>query len=171
VAKHGTVQNRRQFLVNLWKAGGALLIGAAGYTAYEALRPLASGAGGGKLRLGPAKGFAEGTVTEYPEGRLFLANAKGTYLALSQKCPHLGCKVQFCESSGWFECPCHGSVFDLGGEWITGPSPTGMNRYQTDVVAGTVVVDTGALQTGPPHGAKKYFSPKKGPSCTDAKGA
>jgi hypothetical protein len=62
-------------------------------------------------------------------------------------------------------------VFDLGGEWITGPSPTGMNRYQTDVVAGRVVVDTGALQAGPPHGEKKYFSPKKGPSCTDAKGA
>lgn len=46
-----------------------------------------------------------------------------------------------------------------------------MNRYKTDVAAGTVVVDTGALQTGPPHGEKKYFTPRKGPSCTDAKGS
>ncbi len=105
MAKHGTAQNRRQFLVNLWKVGGALLIGAAGYTAYEALRPLASGAGGGKLRLGPAKDYAEGTATEYPEGRLFLANAKGTYLALSQKCPHLGCKVPVLRELGPVRVP------------------------------------------------------------------
>jgi cytochrome b6-f complex iron-sulfur subunit len=164
-------QNRRQFLVNLWKVGGAFLVGAAGYTAYEALRPLASGAGGGKLRLGPAKDFAVGSATPYPEGRLYLTNAKGTLFALSQKCPHLGCKVDFCESSGRFECPCHGSVFDLGGEWITGPSPRGMDRYPTDVQAGTVVVDTSTLESGPDHGAKKYYSPPKGPSCTGAKGA
>jgi cytochrome b6-f complex iron-sulfur subunit len=164
-------QDRRQFLVNLWKVGGAFLIGAAGYTAYEALRPLATGAGGGKLRLGPAKNYVEGSATSYPEGRLFVTNAKGDLFALSQKCPHLGCHVPYCDSSGRFECPCHGSIFDLGGEWITGPAPRGMDRYPTTVEGGVVVVDTGTLQAGPDHGAKKYYSPPKGPSCTGAKGA
>ena len=171
MAKHGTVQNRRQFLVNLWKAGGALLIGAARVYGLRGAAAPRQRRRRRQVAPRPRQGLRRGDRDGFPEGRLFLANAKGTYLALSQKCPHLGCKVQFCESSGWFECPCHGSVFDLGGEWITGPSPTGMNRYQTDVVAGTVVVDTGALQAGPAHGEKKYFSPKKGPSCTDAKGA
>jgi hypothetical protein len=46
-----------------------------------------------------------------------------------------------------------------------------MNRYKTDVAAGTVVVDIGALEAGPPHGEKKYFTPREGPSCTDAKGS
>jgi Rieske Fe-S protein len=160
-------QDRRQFLVNLWKLGGALLVGAAGYTAYEALRPLATNAGGGKLHLGPADGFESGTATYFPEGRLYLANAKGDLFALSQKCPHLGCQVPFCESSGRFECPCHGSVFDLGGEWITGPSPRGMDRYRTEVKGGVIVVDTNALEAGPDHGAKHYFSPAKGPSCVE----
>jgi hypothetical protein len=46
-----------------------------------------------------------------------------------------------------------------------------MDRYPTDVHAGTVVVDTATLESGPDHGAKKYYAPAKGPSCTGAKGA
>ena len=158
-------QNRRQFLVNLWKAGGALLIGAAAYTGYEALRPLTSNAGTGKVPLGDPKSFDVGTATYFPEGRLYVANAKGDLFALSQKCPHLGCQVPFCDSSGRFECPCHGSVFDLGGEWIKGPAPRGMDRYPTTVKGGVLIADTSTLESGPDHGAKKYFSPPKGPTC------
>ena len=158
-------QDRRQFLVNLWKIGGVLLIGAAGYTGYEALRPLTSEAGSGKLKLGPPKGFPPGSATYYPEGRLFVTNAKGDLFALSQKCPHLGCQVPFCESSGRFECPCHGSVFDIGGEWIAGPAPRGMDRYPVAVRGGVLVADTSTLESGPDRGAKTYFSPPKGPTC------
>jgi len=158
-------QNRRQFLLSGWKVGGAVLIGAAFYTAYEALRPLVGGAGGTKLKVGPPDNFAKNTSTYYPEGRLYVVNAKGDLLALSQKCPHLGCQVPFCESSGRFECPCHGSIFDLGGEYITGPSPRGMDRYPLEVKGDTVVVDTGTLEAGPDRGAKKYFEPPQGPSC------
>ena len=68
-------QNRREFLLAGWKLGGALLIGAAGYTAYEALRPLTTGAGGGKVNLGEAKSFEDGTATYFPEGRLYAVNA------------------------------------------------------------------------------------------------
>ena len=46
------------------------------------------------------------------------------FFALSQRCPHLGCRVPFCESSGRFECPCHGSIFDLGGRVHQGPVTT-----------------------------------------------
>ena len=158
-------QNRRDFLVTGWKVGGALLIGAAGYTAYEALRPLAAASGGGKLKLGAPKDFARGTATYFPEGRLYVVNAKGDLFALSQKCPHLGCRVPFCESSGRFECPCHGSIFDIGGEYIQGPSPRGMDRYPLEVKNGAAVVDTSTLESGPDRGAKKYFSKPKGPSC------
>jgi len=158
-------QSRRRFLLSGWKVGGAVLVGAAAYTAYEALRPLAGGAGGAELQVGPPDAFAKNSATYFPEGRLYVVNAKGDLLALSQKCPHLGCQVPFCESSGRFECPCHGSIFDLGGEYITGPSPRGMDRYPLDVQHGTVVVDTGSLDAGPDRGAKQYFEPPQGPSC------
>ena len=31
---------------------------------------------------------------------------------LYQRCPHLGCKPNFCTTNYWFECPCHGSRYD-----------------------------------------------------------
>ena len=99
------------------------------------------------------------------EGRLFVANAGGHLFALSQKCPHLGCRVPFCDSSGRFECPCHGSKFDLGGEWIQGPAPRGMDRYDLSLQNGKLLVDTSKLTDGPDRGAHQYLTPAKGPAC------
>lgn len=48
-------------------------------------------------------------------------------VALWQKCPHQGCRVPWCESSGWFECPCHGSRFSPFGELRRGPARRGMS--------------------------------------------
>lgn len=38
------------------------------------------------------------------------------------KCPHLGCNLNFNMVEKTWECPCHGSVFDLDGHSIMGPS-------------------------------------------------
>ena len=53
-------KSRRDFLRSGWKLGGALLIGAAAYTGYEALRPLTTGAGGAKITVGTISSFADG---------------------------------------------------------------------------------------------------------------
>ena len=156
---------RRNLLRNGWKLGGALLGAAAGWTVFESLRPLASGAEKAKIKLGATTDFAEGTATYVPEGRLFLTNAGGQLFALSQRCPHLGCRVPFCDSSGRFECGCHGSIFDLGGEWIQGPAPRGMDRFAVSVDGDALLVDTAQLTEGPAHGAKDFLTPPKGPSC------
>jgi cytochrome b6-f complex iron-sulfur subunit len=157
---------RREFLRNSWKVGGALLGVAAGWTTYESLRPLAIPAAGANIQLGKVDAFAPETATYIPAGRLFVANTGTRVFALSQKCPHLGCRIPFCESSGHFECPCHGSKYDIGGEWIEGPAPRGMDRYRLTLDGDTLVVDTSKLLGGPERGAKQYFKPAKGPSCT-----
>ena len=36
-------------------------------------------------------------------------------MPLYQRCVHLGCRVPFCASSKWFECPCHGSKYNFAG--------------------------------------------------------
>lgn len=159
-------KTRRDVLLTGWKVGGALLIGAAGYTAYEALRPLTTGASGGTIDVGSPANFKSGTATYFPEGRLYVVNAKEHYFALSQKCPHLGCKIPFCESSGNFECPCHGSFFDIAGEYIRGPSPRGMDRYEMKLEGNNLVVDTGVLKDGPDRGVDTYLTPPKGPNCS-----
>lgn len=158
---------RRQFLRSGWKVGGALLAAAAGWTTYESLRPLASASAGATINLGPPSNYSAESATYIPEGRLFVANTGTHIYALSQKCPHLGCRVPFCDSSGRFECPCHGSKYDLGGEWIEGPAPRGMDRYPLvlDRASGALMADTSKVLTGPPRGAKRFLAPAKGPSC------
>jgi len=158
-------KSRRDFLRGGWKLGGAMLIGAAAYTGYEALRPLTTGTGGAKITVGTVTSFNQNTSTYVPAGRMYIVNANDYLFALSQKCPHLGCHVPYCESSGRFECPCHGSIYDLAGEYIAGPAPRGMDRYEVKLDGDNVVVDTSILQSGPPRGAKLFLTPPKGPSC------
>lgn len=159
--------SRRNLLRNGWKAGTALLASAAAWTTWELLRPFTSNAAGGKLRIGSAADYQTDTATYVREGRFWLANANGHLFALSQKCPHLGCRVPFCDSSGRFECPCHGSVFDIGGEWIEGPSPRGMDRHPVSIDGDTLVVDTNKRLSGPDRGATAFLTPPKGPSCRE----
>jgi len=156
---------RREFLRNGWKIGGALLAIAAGWTTYESLRPLRTGSTGGKLALGSPANFAKDSATYITEGRLFVANANGHLFAVSQRCPHLGCRVPFCESSGRFECPCHGSKFDLAGEWIEGPAPRGMDQYELALEDGVLTVDTSRTKAGPDRGADQFLTPPRGPAC------
>ena len=156
---------RREILRNGWKLGGTLLAAAAGWTTYESLRPLASAAAGATINLGDPATYKAETATYISDGRLFVANTGTRIFAISQKCPHLGCRVPFCESSGRFECPCHGSKYDLGGEWIEGPAPRGMDRFVLKIDGGKLVADTSKLIAGPDRGAKKYLKPAKGPSC------
>jgi cytochrome b6-f complex iron-sulfur subunit len=157
---------RRNLLLRGWKLGGVFLGVALGWTAYEALRPLAGAGGGGPIALGNPADFKPGTAIYFNEGRLWLANAGGHFFALSQRCPHLGCRVPFCESSGRFECPCHGSVFDLGGEYLQGPAPRGMDRYALGLTNGVLVADTGKLLPGPDRGTQDFLTPPLGPPCT-----
>ena len=39
-----------------------------------------------------------------------------------QHCPHLGCKLLFNEIEKTWDCPCHGSRFDLDGKCISAPA-------------------------------------------------
>ncbi len=43
------------------------------------------------------------------------------YIAVSNRCAHLGCPVRFVEAAGNFICPCHGGVYDFQGKRIGGP--------------------------------------------------
>ena len=53
-------------------------------------------------------------------------------VALYQKCVHLGCRVPWCKTSQWFECPCHGSQYNRVGEKKGGPAPRGLDRFPVD---------------------------------------
>ena len=42
--------------------------------------------------------------------------------AVSRKCTHLGCKLNFHEIGNYLECPCHESRFTPAGELLNGPA-------------------------------------------------
>ena len=43
-------------------------------------------------------------------------------IALDDRCTHLGCRYKWNDSKGIFECPCHGSEFDIQGHVLRGPA-------------------------------------------------
>jgi cytochrome b6-f complex iron-sulfur subunit len=87
-------------------------------------------------------------------------------MVLFQKCSHLGCRVPYCQTSGWFECPCHGARFNLAGEVRNGPAPAGMWRFPIEVTPrGNIVVDTHAPRAQPPMGTDTTGQQPAGEFC------
>ena len=41
---------------------------------------------------------------------------------VKNKCPHMKCGLTFNKSENTWDCPCHGSRFDINGKCIQGPS-------------------------------------------------
>jgi cytochrome b6-f complex iron-sulfur subunit len=85
-----------------------------------------------------------------PTGDGALVNVR----AMSQRCPHLGCRPNPCLEDGWFHCPCHQSRYDRLGTKAAGdaygPAPRGLDRYAVRVDgAGVLFVDTSRIVLGP----------------------
>jgi Rieske Fe-S protein len=52
--------------------------------------------------------------------------------ALSRKCTHLGCTINYHEKDGIFECPCHQSRFNTDGKVLHGPAEKRLVRYKVE---------------------------------------
>lgn len=160
------------------------------------LWPTLTGGFGAKIRAGSVEEVTEAITTKkepfyvgagrfylqlYPQDAVAAAERIPAYaavtdgyaagfVALYQKCPHLGCRVPWCQTSQWFECPCHGSQYNRVGEKKGGPAPRGMDRFVTSVDRGAVVVDTGTVIPGPPIGTNTTGQESEGPHCIGAVG-
>ena len=91
------------------------------------------------------QGFIDGSS---PDGSGNTTNVRTLY----QRCPHLGCKPNFCTTNYWFECPCHGSRYDRLGIKVQqyGPAPRSLDRFWSQVDSnGVLTVDTGKITLGP----------------------
>lgn len=159
--------NRRRVLNWTWKALALGLVVEGGLTTYDILAPRPKEGFGGVVKAGAGSEFPEGTIRYFLGGRFYITASGGSLVALYQKCPHLGCRVPFCDSSGRFECPCHGSVFNLKGEYLGGPSPRGMDRFPIRIESDDVLVDTGTVLEGPAKGVLTMRDEPPGPSCLE----
>jgi Rieske Fe-S protein len=53
------------------------------------------------------------------------------YVALSNRCMHLGCPVRYVEAAERFICPCHGGVYNFRGLVAGGPPVRPLDRFYT----------------------------------------
>ena len=95
---------------------------------------------------------------------IYQGMSKGV-VALYQKCVHLGCKVPWCESAQWFECPCHGSKYNRVGEKRDGPAPRGLDRFAVDIAGDVITINTGTVYLGPSIGTDTTKQSAEGPHC------
>ncbi len=121
---------------------------------------------------------ARAYVVRYPKDPAILTAAKKVYkpaiykdmselgiVALYQRCVHLGCRVPFCQTSQWFECPCHGSKYNRVGEKKAGPAPRGLDRFYATQAGDSIIIDTGNIFLGPPIGTNTTGQNAEGPLC------
>jgi cytochrome b6-f complex iron-sulfur subunit len=179
--------SRRKFLRNAMAVGWLGVLGGFGGATLAFLWPSLRGGFGAQIDVD-----SEDAVLEYirenrepyafPAGRMYLVeydaevDAEAYYaditnggqarvMAVYQVCPHLGCKVPWCQSSQWFECPCHGSRYNRWAEYRGGPAPRGMDRFALTIEEGRVIVDTSQIIEGPSRQTNVLEQPPEGPSC------
>ena len=138
---------RRRFLNWLWSGLGLAalleLIWLAGSFLRSGRPPTAGRLQTSFVEAGPVAVFAPGSVTAFPRGRFYLARLQdGGFLALSRRCPHLGCTLPWDAAEKRFVCPCHASVFDIRGDVLRAPAPRAMAMHPVVIENDMVRVDT-----------------------------
>jgi cytochrome b6-f complex iron-sulfur subunit len=174
--------SRRSFLRRTWLASlGAGLAGFGAGSVYF-LWPNLSGGFGTVINAGSRSDIDAALASDghyySPEGRFYIVPYDGNgadtvyagvtsegYMALYQRCVHLGCRVPWCATSQWWECPCHGSQYNQAGEYKLGPAPRGLDRFALTVEGDSVMVDTSAVIQGPPRGTDTTGQQLEGPHC------
>jgi menaquinol-cytochrome c reductase iron-sulfur subunit len=69
-----------------------------------------------------------------------LKQADGGLLALTNRCTHLGCGVDWNSATQQFKCPCHGGTFDAQGRVLEGPPPQPLARLLVKVEADKIFI-------------------------------
>jgi Rieske Fe-S protein len=80
------------------------------------------------------------------------------WIALSDRCMHLGCPVRWVDAAARFICPCHGGVYNIRGMVAGGPPVRPLDRFYTRLNP-----QTGLVELGPRYSVNselRRFSPR-----------
>jgi len=142
------IQSRREFLDKLWKGLGIVAIVQfvavffgflfSGKSESETQKPKQL------FEAGDINSFQKNSVTIFRGGRFYLVRlADGGFLALSLRCTHLGCSINWEEDKQRFICPCHASAFEINGNVQNPPAPSALDYFPVAIQNGKVMVDVG----------------------------
>lgn len=143
--------NRREFLFYVWGASMALFTAqTTGVIIWFMLPRFKEGELGGTFTV-PAPPLGSPPVS-YPDGKFWLSHTDQGLVALVSVCTHLGCLYQWIGANDRFECPCHGSKFQAWGEYIEGPAPRSLDRYEITFAGAITNANGDPLQVGDASG-------------------
>ena len=152
-----TPVGRRGFLgLVTWAIGGLISLGFAipglAYLVSPTLRkaeeeqwiPLGSTT---KVELGTPTLFKAniqrqtGWIVNEEQIAAFLLTEDGReFIAMSNICTHLGCRVRWIADREQFLSPCHNGVFDKFGNVVSGPPPRPLDRYPVKLENGRIFI-------------------------------
>ncbi len=75
--------------------------------------------------------FVKVYVGNEPHPYVLFRGNDGKFRAVLATCTHNGCEVKKTRTA--FECPCHGSEYDLTGRVVGGPAPDPLEVYDVQV--------------------------------------
>ena len=85
-----------------------------------------------------------GWITNEQEIAVYVLTEDGrSYIALSNVCTHLGCRVRWITDKNQYYCPCHNGVFEKQGAVVSGPPPRPLDRYDVKVEEGLIFIKVG----------------------------
>ncbi len=82
-------------------------------------------------------------VDEQELSAYVLSNDGREFVALSNVCTHLGCRVRWIDDEKTFFCPCHNAVFDKDGKVAAGPPPRPLDKFEIKVQDNTLYIKGG----------------------------
>jgi cytochrome b6-f complex iron-sulfur subunit len=145
----GVKTNRRSVLDLLLGAGVVGWLGSVIFPVLRYLKPLGAQTQNGPVKLG-AEDLAKlqkerAVIVRAGAVRLIvLEDADQKLHALSAKCTHEGCTVQYVPGDSVIWCACHNGRFALDGRVLAGPPPRPLEKYACQREAdGAVVVQLG----------------------------
>ncbi len=150
--ENGEGLSRRKWIDVLLGSSAVAWLAAVVFPVLKYLTPPADEGGGGKATLTDAqrdelkaKGFL---ILRIGTDRvLAIKDGDVKVKALSAKCTHEGCTVQFQATEGLIWCACHNGKFNLDGRVLSGPPPRPLAAF---AVAGDL---TGAVTISKSGGA------------------
>jgi Rieske Fe-S protein len=75
-------------------------------------------------------GEGEGKIVSVGGDKYAVARIDGQLRARHPTCTHMGCTVAWNAAEKSWDCPCHGSRFDTGGEVLNGPATAPLKRAE-----------------------------------------
>jgi cytochrome b6-f complex iron-sulfur subunit len=146
------VQSRREFLNKLWKGLGVFAVIEFTVVFFGFLFSGKSEDENKKPKqlfdTGNINSFQKNSVTVFRGGRFYLVRFDdGGFLALSLRCTHLGCSINWEDDNKRFICPCHASAFEINGEVQNPPAPSALDYFPIIIQNGKVMVDIGTKLT------------------------